>query len=321
VDENTDPSNCGGCGISCNGGICASGQCTTTAAIQVVTGLTTPFGIAVDGANLYVTDSGANTVWQIDKTSFAKTSLGTGQASPARIAVDGTFAYWTSNLGSAVLRAPIGAATAFQPVYSTAAQPVGIAVDASNVYWSDSTGIHAAPKGGGGPVKDLADTSLTGGAAVDPLVQDATSLYGLVLSMGVTCNNQYIGFSIDKATAAITRYGCTGTYQARGPAVDGTNYYFFATDHSGGSRHLGRLPIAGGTEIDDPVWANPGVAASLAAEPCAVYWGAGNDIFKMVPDGSTPLALTRNASQPGQLVVDSTYVYWVDQGFIGRVAK
>jgi hypothetical protein len=189
------------------------------------------------------------------------------------------------------------------------------------VYWSDSTGIHAAPKAGGGQVTNLADTSLTGAAAVDPLVQDATSLYGLVPSQSNSCSNQYVGFAINKATRAIIQYACTGTYQGRGPAVDGTNYYFFGTNHSGGNTHLGRLPVAGGTEIDDPVWANPNVAASLAAEPCAVYWGAGTNIFKMVPDGSTPLALTRNASQPGQLAIDSTYVYWVDQGFIGRVAK
>src|SRR5262245_1828025 len=47
----TDPFHCGVCGHSCFGGTCVDGKCKP---IAIVTGLTTPLGLAVAGDHLYV---------------------------------------------------------------------------------------------------------------------------------------------------------------------------------------------------------------------------------------------------------------------------
>jgi hypothetical protein len=308
----TDASNCGSCGHGCDGGICVAGQCALASSIQFLA--VNVVDIALDGVNLYYI-GGANDVWQVNKTTLATTPLAANQANPYRIATDGTYVYWTSNLGSALLRAPVGGATPAQVIYP-AQGPTSIAVDATNVYWSDPAGTHSAPKAGGGAVATLSTTATSG-----EWTQDATSLYGwqLVPSVGP---NVGVVFSLNKSTGAYVEYAHgIGSYPPKtysGAAVDGERVYFLGSSLDIPYTYMDWTTRSAPMSIQGQ--ALPWGGSDIAAENCVIYVSSGHFIFKEVP-GAPAHALTTAAVSAGHLVLDDKYVYWIDKGFIGRVPK
>ena len=335
-DTSSDAANCGSCGTACNGQTCVEGHCVAASSIQFVTGLSAPSGLAVDATNLYVTDPGTNTVWQVNKTTLAQTPLGTSQANPGAIAVDGAYAYWSSAGGQAILRAPIGGATPFQPVYSTGAGDRLLAVDDVDVYWVDQAGIHAAAKAGGGAVRGLPGNPNT--SMPSYLSQDQGGLYGIFSGFYPSAFST-VG-RLDKTTGALTTYwgqsGQTGPLLAS--AMDASNLYTLEAYGTGDPNILGppspipkgrlyRQPKSGGAVLSDDVPAPEGSPSAeyaptwMAADGCTVYWSTGTKIYRASPGGSPPHVLTNAAVSAGEIVLDDTYVYWVDSGWIGRVAR
>jgi hypothetical protein len=299
-----------------------------------VTGLSAPKSVAVDATNLYVSDPGTNTVWQINKTTLAQTPLGTGQANPGHVAVDGTYAYWSSAGGQAILRAPIGAGTAFQPIYSTAAGDALLAVDDADVYWIDQNGMHDAPKAGGGTVRDIGKSATTPNVQTNALSQDATTLYG-VFYWSFPNALASVG-RLDKATGALTLDGAESgqTGSLIGAVVDANNLYYIeaygTSDPSmpgppvtiPAARLWREAKTAGGPRYNDEV--SPpaqGQFLRMAADGCTVYWATGTNIYRASPGGSPPHVLTSAATTAGEIVLDDSYVYWVDQSWIGRVPR
>jgi hypothetical protein len=144
-----DPANCGACGNSCPGGdLCQQGQCVPFANVVIATtglaasssGLLTAHqagDVFVDGARVLYTDLGANTVNSIPLAGGTPKTLGTNQAAPVRVVGDGVYAYWSSYLGGAILRAPEDG-TGNVEVVAPASQPWALAVDAVYVYWVDT---------------------------------------------------------------------------------------------------------------------------------------------------------------------------------------
>lgn len=342
TDPMSDPANCGGCGQACAaGGVCASGHCFASAtSLELVTGLSVPVGLAVDATNLYVSDSGTNTVWQVNKTTLAKTSLATNQAGPSDVVTDGTYVYWLSTNGTAVLRAPIGGATPFQDLYTTTGKPSQLAVDATSVYWQDTNGINAAPVGGGGTVRVVLAASSTATqttVTISSLTQDQDYLYGIFTGAQ---NSQYysnVG-RVDKATGALTNFGhIEGGATAQGifsaGAVDSSNFYYLYTGSIGYTQVLGEpqtVPVltldrqakSGGPVLSDALSsASFSAITSMAADDCVVYWATGTTIVRAAPGGAAPNVLTTSAVTPGKLALDASYVYWVDKGWIGQIAR
>jgi len=101
----TDPNNCGGCGVTC-GGTCSAGRCLVTLASW-------QFGsqqIAVDTQSVYLTKLGASandytegTVMKVSLAgnSGAPTTLAAAQCEPNAIAIDSANVYWGTNGGCA----------------------------------------------------------------------------------------------------------------------------------------------------------------------------------------------------------------------------
>lgn len=316
VEVNTDPSNCGACGNVCAAGdICVEGECA--AALQVVTTLgNSAGGIAVDGANVYYTDSATNTVWQVDKNSFAKTELATNQPQPGPITFDSSYVYWTSGGGRAVLRAPIGAATPFQVVASTNLIAYSLVVDDTNVYWgegAEGTGtLYSATKAGGGTPKQLA----TGTAGI--YAQDANNLYSATATWQAIGGYTVSAFALNKTTLAVTYLGLGG--YGLWFATDNANFYAIGTGSSNGTGYeLYREAKTLGPILADPIPIQP--YGTIAAETCGVYWASGTTIYKAVPGGAPPRKLTTAACCATDVALDDSYVYFIDGNAIRRIPK
>jgi hypothetical protein len=305
VDLQSDAANCSTCGNACPaGGVCVAGQCSTLAAMQFATGFVNPTGIAVDSNNVYITDSSDNSVWQIAKTTGARTELATNQRKPWRIALDAAYVYWTSNQGGAVVRTAIGS-TAFQPLYSTNLA-TGLLVDDTNVYWSDAGGIFSAPKGGGGPAKALSTM------AADPLYATRTQI--VFIGNGPISGSVY---GLDKMTGAVQNYfGATGRLDGSGVAADDTDVFYA---YGGQCNATCTIKVCGPSGCDN-VWDQP-FNRVMVSEPCRTYWGGGNGIVWSSPGAFPERVLLHAQVAAKQLALDDKYVYWTDTTWIGRVPK
>jgi hypothetical protein len=124
---------------------CPVANCTAATTTPLVTGRTSPWGLAVDASFVYVTElTSAGSVIRCGHDGSGQMQLGGGpQSYPLRIVSDGAHVYWT-NQGSAPGTGSVmqceGAACA--PIATGLAGPAGLAVDARAVYYGtegDST--------------------------------------------------------------------------------------------------------------------------------------------------------------------------------------
>jgi hypothetical protein len=287
-----------------------------SSAIQIVTGLTSPEDIVVDATNIYFTDAGGNSVWQVNKSTLAKTRLGsTNAAKPWRIAVDATNVYWTSNQGGAIRTAPIGGGPG-QTLYS-ANLPQAIAVDGTSVYWSQGSAVYKAPKS---PDAGAAAV-LTGAVGADELRIDSTSLFG----WGAQSNGEPAVYAVDKMSGAATYYaavpGANGT-DTGDVAINSHTVFWLFTNYSGTG--LPSLEDAPKGAPSSNVWIldNLHPIAYLAADDCSVYWTTGaSGIVSATIAGGGARTLTTAASASHRLAVDDANVYWTDSTWVGRVPK
>lgn len=96
-----------------------------------------PNGIACDGINVWVANSGGNSVSCIDPVTNTRTDHPTG-AGPRGIALDGTFVWVTNTDANTVSR--IDPVTKIRIDYPTGDGPQGIALDGSHIWISNSRG-------------------------------------------------------------------------------------------------------------------------------------------------------------------------------------
>ncbi len=332
------PGSCSTCPTDCGSDICVEGSCTTLSTIQFVTGLTKPYSIAVDGTNLYVTDYGTNDIWQVSKASGAKTLLASGQAGPTGLAVDAQYVYWGSNLGGAILRATIGVPQSFSVLYSSS-HPSQLSVDDTQIYWVDDGGLHSSAKGGGGTPATLSDPSYPG--FIPTLgASDATHFYGpLSHPVGMGMHTAFFA-SFEKATGAVGSIFATGSSNPGdilyGAAANDA-YVYFAEAAPGSSpgfpnpfvNTLWQVTKASNCIYDTnsascaaSSYGLPMTSiSSMTADSCSVYWTSGSAVYRLTPGATPVLPLTTDAVAPGQIVVDDSSAYWVDQTWIGRVPK
>jgi hypothetical protein len=108
-----------------------------------VSGVTTPYGLAVDASHIYWADLTNGNIGRANiDGSGANQTFVTGASGPAAVAVDGTYVYWANSTGHTIGRAPLADPNGLgkdQSFVTTGAssQPNGLAVNATHIYWSD----------------------------------------------------------------------------------------------------------------------------------------------------------------------------------------
>lgn len=141
-----DGLNCGGCGMSCNGGGCGGSGCKPAP--------TAPFpGVPVnffvmDSDTIYYADEAADRIASIPIAGGSPTTIVANVSGVTTMAVDATRVFYaTANSVAGALKAGGGAVT-----YASGANlVVTMASDGTNVFWSDFNGdsVRSAPVGGG----------------------------------------------------------------------------------------------------------------------------------------------------------------------------
>jgi DNA-binding beta-propeller fold protein YncE len=110
-------------------------------AALVSSGLSNPYGVAVDGAgNVYFSDTGNNAVKKWNAATLQVTTLvSTGLNSPEGVAVDGAGNIYIADWGSSTIKEWNAAAQQLSTLVSGLNHPIGVAVDAAgNVYIADT---------------------------------------------------------------------------------------------------------------------------------------------------------------------------------------
>jgi hypothetical protein len=271
------------------------------------------------------------------------------QLAGGSLALDSTFLYFSTS--SAVERIALTGGT---PSTVASGMHGPIALDASHVYGFDATGIVSAPQSGGTPT--LVQKTLGTHVAVDSTHLYFHDYYG----ERVNGDNYHQSiFSLNLATGTVLD---VATQQfVTGPFVgDDTHLYWFSDNQPNGEVRLMSLAKSGGPPTilahgsggtpDGPAfdgkdlywttwggWTTPvppatlqalpaiGGTASLLASPSQpgdlavdashVYFADSNDAIMKVPKaGGAPTVLIGRLNRPFAIVLGDSNVYWINAG-------
>jgi sugar lactone lactonase YvrE len=106
---------------------------------SLVSGLSDPAGVAVDGRHIYWADSASGTIGEANLDgSHVNPTFITGAGDPTGIAVDGQHIFWANSAGNEIGRANLDGTAVDQSFISGAGSPSAVAVDARHVYWTNT---------------------------------------------------------------------------------------------------------------------------------------------------------------------------------------
>lgn len=332
ADEQTDISNCGGCGQSCSAGPnpgCSNGVCSYTLFNEADASSIGPTAIAVDATHVYWTEYEAQKLMKVPLGGGTTVTLAEGQSFPlgtANLAIDATSAYWvTYGAGGAwaVMKVAkngddAGAVTTLASNFesSSSAGSGGIVVDANNVYWTDNPGI----VGGRGTVFKCANTGC--GSSPTPLSSNQHDPSGLALD---SAGNLYWTNFDNGTVMRCATTGCGGnpatvsTGETQPMAITVNSTAALWTDY--GNVWVG--PLDGGSPTT--LVSNSGGSA-IAADSVHAYWmpntnGGALMRVQIADGGTTRIATLTPGLSYGGVAVDSTYVYWASSAAIMKSPK
>jgi hypothetical protein len=296
VNEQTDPSNCGGCDRPCSQP-CEAGQCLTTIASHQAE----PWFVAVNATHIAWTSFPDVHVATVPKTGGAPHAIADQAGRLSGIALDATNAYWQAG---DLMTAPVsgGPATMLASLGSWQMDmvAVSIAADQTSVYWSDSgnRALMRMSRTGGAPTT-LADHVATA------LAVDSTSVY---FTTPYDIDRVPIGGGPTSTLAS----GVTGS----AIAVNSTNLYFVQWTQ------VLKVPLMGGavstlasqatSPTCQPCTPQPG---TIAADDANVYWTGGDDgqsVVRMPAAGGEMVTIAAGQAAPAGIALDDTSVYWAN---------
>ncbi len=179
---------------------------------------------------------------------------------------------------------------------------------------SDAGAIPPVCARGGDGIVTLATATSPGGLAVD-----ATDAYFTQLDLDTTPDAPTYGI-MKVPLCGGTPITLATSVVYTGLAIDATNVYWVEQPATGeGASRLDRVPKVGGpvtalVSLGTYGWSGPVLDSTSA-------YLTGSTVVVRVPlDGGAPVTLASHQNQPGALVVDATYVYWLNEGD-GSLAK
>jgi hypothetical protein len=342
-DIETDPDNCGGCGIHCEGGLCVDGVCSAPLPGVLVSGQVTPRGIVIDDLNVYWIEqgvpqpSGANSVTQVMKC--AKSGCGNmpavlasgSWAGATRLALNGDTLYWATQ-NQVLSCATAGCPTGPTVLSTSALTPTDIAVDTTGIYVGDSN------------QNELLMFSLAGSMSPTvlwpspPVVLDG----GVVSAAMPAYSTPPLAIALDGATAyfgttgvsllSCTPTGCTNLVVGGTPTVVGvaSGLVYMGTQAQGSTGAIASCPEANCAAGLTLLTTGLSHCAGIAVDSTSVYF---TDLGSSGSDGGTvfsgsgrvekcptsgcrgnPTPIAAFVNFPQQIAVDNTSVYWTDFG-------
>ena len=291
----------------------AAGQCPSVLA----SGLGNSEALVIDSTSLYWPDRDG-TVMKLSLDGGAPIAIVSGVGNAEFIAVDSAYIYWTNSTcfrGDAgdvctgtIIKAPLSGG---QPatIASTPGLPEGIAVDSTNVYWTNWLSVY------GGNVLSV---GLDGGA-----VTTVAPNPGGVESIIATAGNLYWTGSGGLTRMPLGGSPTTLAADCFGAAMvlDSVDAYWVCQGQGGDSGSVMKAALDGSSGVT--VVSGQGPFGGIAVDFGSIYWtnGFGDHTVMRVPiDGGTP-TMVATGKQPWAIAVDSTSVYWTDDGILFRIAK
>lgn len=138
---------------------------------------------------------------------------------------------------------------------------------------------------------------------------------------GPFCSGNACGPTSDGGAAAVSLVAlATGQNRPEAITIDATSVYWTSAD--GNTGMVSKVGLDGGT----PVTLATGLSStpvSIAVDANSIYWvlpGTGTNnytdgvVAKAPLDGGVPTVLASGLNQPSSLAIDSTWVYWTDEG-------
>ncbi len=318
VDTQTDPANCGGCGMTC-GGTCQNAHCVVRLAPGI--GMMGGWQLALDAANVYWT--GGGNVQRVAKTGGPTTTLVSTTDSANGLALDATYVYFAMGpttggvTGTGYIgRVPLGGGAA-ETVVSFEGYPVFVALARDQVVWTAGTEdsvfgpVDTLPPDAGGPlvlnsfawegtppvivgnmVVDCQD-ALPQQLEEDPLAGPLSWMNPIVIEKDLTACPSYVVADSSSlywadhsllmkaplSGGALTTLA-SATTSIGSLAVDGVDVYYVTQAASVAS--LQKTPVSGGAVT---TLVTPQVAgiSSMAVDDTSAYFLGATGLFKVTP--------------------------------------
>jgi YVTN family beta-propeller protein len=255
----------------------------------VASGLSDPYGVAVDAAgDVFIADTENNRVVEVPVGGGPQTTVGTGLALPTGVAVDGAgdviIADYSNSRVVVVPYAGNGAYGAQTTVGSGVSFPRGVAVDgAGDVFIADSSNNRVVEVAVGGSAQITVGTGLSypQGVAVD----GAGDVF--IADSG---NNRVV--EVPASSGVQTTVG-TGLNYPQGVAVDGVGDVFIADS---ANNRVVEVPVGGGTQT--PV--------GIANTPFSVAVDGAGDIFIPNSAGGDQVVEVQRSQRPSLTFASTT---------------
>ena len=256
-------------------------------------GLTTPFGVAVDAAgDVFIADNNNNWVVEIPAGGGPQTTVASGLFYPRGVAVDGAGDVFIADQGNnSVVEVPVGGGPQ-TTVGSGLGSPYGVAVDgAGDIFIADTNNsrVVEVPAGGGAQTTVGSGLNQPYGVAVD----GAGDVF-----IADTLNSRVVEVPAGGGTQTTVGSGLNRPY---GVAVDGAGDVFIVDQ---GNSSVVEVPVGGGaqTTVDSGLNQPTGVAVDGAGD---VFIANHNNGLVVEVQRSQPPSLSFAATAVGNTSTDS----------------